>query len=281
MGRFGTRALGVCASFVALIFVLSAPRVADAQAVSGTLLGTITDEGGLPMPGAAVTITETSTNISFNSMTNNSGFYTFPSLKDGTYRVVAELSGFKKIVRDGVIVPVNTTIRVDLRMEVGAIQESVTVVGQSPILQTDRADTGRLIESKMVTDMPLGFNRNFQNLSVTVPGVTRPHREHSQFFNSQDSLAVEVNGPPRMANNTQIEGLDNNQKTGLLQVIIPAADAIETVSISTSNYDAEFGRSGGAVTNVTLKSGTNTLKGSVFLFGNTDATNASEYFTHL
>jgi hypothetical protein len=84
-----------------------------------------------------------------------------------------------------------------------------------------------------------------------------------------------------LANNTLIEGLDNNHKTGLLQVIIPAADALETVNVTTSNYDAEFGRSGGAITNVTLKSGTNELKGSVFMFGNTEATNASDYFTHL
>jgi hypothetical protein len=255
--------------------------VAHAQAVSGTLLGSIADQGGLAMPGVTVTITETSTNISLTATTNDSGFYTFPSLKDGTYKVVAELSGFKRVVRDGIIVPVNTTIRVDLKMEVGALEESITVVGQSPILQTDRTDTGRIIESKMVSDMPLTFNRNFQSILITVPGTTRPHREHSAFFNSQDSLAVEVNGQPRMANNTLLEGLDNNHKTGLLQVIIPAADALETVSVSTSNYDAEFGRSGGAVTNVTLKSGTNQVRGSGFVFGNTDATNASDYFTHL
>ena len=94
-----------------------------------------------------------------------------------------------------------------------------------------------------------------------MPGATRPHREHSAFFNSQDSLSTEVNGQSRLANNTMIEGVDDNQKTGLLQVIIPAADALETVSVTTSNYDAEFGRSGGAITNVTLKSGTNTLQG--------------------
>src|SRR6266508_4044204 len=156
---------------------------AYAQAVSGTLLGTITDPGGLAMPGVAVTITETSTNISFTATTNESGFYTFPSLKDGTYKVVAELTGFKKVLRDGIIVPVNTTIRVDLRMEVGALEESITVVGQSPVLQTDRTDTGRLIESKMVSEMPLTFNRNFQSILITVPGSTRPHREHSAFFN--------------------------------------------------------------------------------------------------
>ena len=268
-------------AFAVLLAVLICPRIAAAQAVTGTLLGNVTDQAGLPMPGATVTITETSTNISLDMVTNDAGLYTFPSLKDGTYRVVAELAGFKKVLRDGVIVPVNTTIRVDLRMEVGALEESITVVGSSPILQTDRTDTGRIIESKMVTDMPLTFNRNFQSILITVPGSTRPHREHSAFFNSQDSLAVEVNGQPRQANNTLIEGLDNNHKTGLLQVIIPAADALETVSVSTSNYDAEFGRSGGAVTNVTLKSGTNQLKGSVFIFGNTDATNASDYFTHL
>ncbi len=157
----------------------------------------------------------------------------------------------------------------------------MTVQAETPALQTDRADTGRLIESKQVTETPLGFNRNFQGILVTVPGTTRPHREHSQFFNSQDSLATEVNGQPRLANNTLIEGLDNNHKTGLLNVVIPSVDALETVSVSTSNYDAEFGRAGGAITNVTLRSGTNSFRGSVFYFGNTEKTNASDYFTHL
>ena len=172
-------------------------------------------------------------------------------------------------------------MRVDLTLELGQVTEAVTVSAETPILQTDRTDTGRLLESKVVTEIPLGFNRNYQGLLVTVPGATRPHREHSQFFNSQDSLATEINGQPRLANNTLIEGLDNNQKTGLLSVIIPAADALETVSVSTSNYDAEFGRSGGAITNVTLKSGTNDFRGSAFFFGNTESTNASDYFTHL
>ena len=90
-----------------------------------------------------------------------------------------------------------------------------------------------------------------------------------------------MNGQSRLANNTMIEGVDDNQKTGLLQVIIPAADALETVSVTTSNYDAEFGRSGGAITNVTLKSGTNPYKGTGFLFGNNEKTNAGDYFSHL
>ena len=190
------------------------------------------------------------------------------------------MSGFKKSVRDGVIVPVNATLRVDLKLEVGAIEESVTVVGESPLLQTDRADTSRIIESVHLTEVPLGFNRNFQGMLVVVPGALRMQRPHSDFFNAQDSLSANVNGQSRLANNVQIEGIDDNHRTGLLTTLIPSAEAIETVNISTSAYDAEFGRAGGAITNVTLKSGTNTLKGSVFAFGNNEKTNAPGYFTH-
>src|SRR5262249_4544009 len=159
----------------AAMLLLVHARGASAQAIKGELLGNIVDAGGLALPGVTVTITEVNTNISYTKTTNENGLYTFPSLKDGTYKVVAELTGFKKTLREGVIVDVNTTVRVDLKMEVGAIEESITVQGESPVLQTDRTDTGRVIESKMVTDLPLLFNRNFQSLYVTVPGATRPH----------------------------------------------------------------------------------------------------------
>ena len=271
----------IAAALAIAISVVALPATAAAQAVTGTLLGNVTDSSGAPIPGATVTAIETQTNISRTAISNESGNYIFSSLRSGTYTVNAEVQGFRKVVRENVRVDVNTTMRGDLTLELGQVTEAVTVSAETPILQTDRTDTGRLLESKVVTEIPLGFNRNFQGLLVTVPGATRPFRPHSQFFNSQDSLSTEINGQPRMANNTLIEGLDNNQKTGLLSVIIPAADALETVSVSTSNYDAEFGRSGGAITNVTLKSGTNNLRGSAFFFGNTEATNASDYFTHL
>ena len=257
----------VCGMAAMLTALLAMPTLASAQAVTGTLLGNITDSSGAAVPGATVTAIETQTNINRTTVSNETGHYIFSSLKNGTYTVEAEVQGFRKVIRQNVRVDVNTTMRVDLTLELGQVTEAVTVSAETPLLQTDRTDTGRLLESKVVTEIPLGFNRNFQGLLVTVPGATRPFRPHSQFFNSQDSLSTEINGQPRMANNTLIEGLDNNQKTGLLSVIIPAADALETVSVSTSNYDAEFGRSGGAITNVTLKSGTNDFRGSAFFFG--------------
>ena len=148
----------------------------ERQRPKGTLLGTVTDSTGASVPGATVTVTEVQTGISRSVTTNASGNYVFSNLKDGVYRVEAELSGFRKTVRENVRVDVNTTVRVDLTLQVGSLNEAVTVVQEAPPLQTDRADTGRIIESKQVTEMPLSFNRNFQGLLVTVPGATRPFR---------------------------------------------------------------------------------------------------------
>jgi hypothetical protein len=249
-----------------------------AQAVLGTLLGNLTDTSGAAVPGATVTITETQTNFTVTAVTNESGVYRFPNLRAGIYKVEAELSGFRKTVRDGVEVDVNTTVRVDLALQPGELTETVDVSAETPPLQTDRADTGRIIQGEQIAAMPLGYGRNFQGMLANVPGASRPFRPHSVFFNSQDSLSSNVNGQSRLANNVQIEGVDDNQRTGLNTVLIPSAEALETVSVSTSNYDAEFGRAGGAVTSVTLKSGTNQLKGSAYWFGNTDKTQAINAF---
>src|SRR5204863_1863645 len=121
--------------------------------------------------------------------------------------------------------------------------------------------------------------RNFQGLLNLTPGTTRSFRPHSQFFNSQDSLATQVNGQSRLANNVQFEGVDNNHRTGLLTVLIPPIEALQTVDITTSNYEAELGRAGGAVTNIMLKSGTNNLHGGIYEFHNNSQLNARDTFS--
>lgn len=254
---------------------------AAGQAANGTLLGGVRDESGSAVPGATVTAIEVRTNIGRTVVSNEQGNYIFPNLAPGVYRVEGELAGFKKFERGGVDVKVNTTVRVDIALSVGSVSESVTVAAETPVLQTDRTDTGRIIDGEQIAQMPLAFNRNFQGMLVTVPGATRPVRPHSEFFNSQDSLSSNVNGQSRLANNVQLEGTDDNHKTGLLTVLIPSAEAIDTVAVTTSNYDAEFGRAGGAVTNVTFKSGTNEFKGTLSAFGNTEATVARNAFSSL
>lgn len=268
-------------TLIAVFGILLMPRHAAAQVAVGTLLGNVQDDTGGAVPGATITATETRTNINRTAVSNAAGNYTFNNLAPGVYRVEAELVGFRKFARENVEVSVNTTVRVEIVLGIGELEESVTVTGEAPMLQTDRTDTGRIIESTQITQLPLGFNRNFQALLITVPGASRPFRPHSEFFNSQDSLSTNVNGQSRQVNNVQLEGADNSDNGGSLAFYIPSAEAIDTVSVATTNYDAEFGRAGGAVTNVTLKSGTNNFNGSLFTFGNTEATVARNPFTTL
>src|SRR6267378_1806597 len=223
------------------VLLFSSPGVLG-QAVNATLLGTVTDASGAVVAGAKVNATEIKTGVSHSTTTNDSGNYEFANLPPGQYEVATEKQGFKKAVRSGVDVVVNTDTRVNLALEPGAISESVVVSAETPILQTDRADVGAKIDSRQVVDLPIGNNRNFQNLLNLVPGTTRAHRVHSEFFNAQDSLSTEVNGQTRLFNNLQLEGVDDNERTGLLQIYIPPAEAIQTVDVSTSNYAAEFNR---------------------------------------
>jgi hypothetical protein len=266
---------------IAVFFtVFTLPSLVWGQAVKGTLVGTITDSSRAVIPGVTVTINEASTNLSRSTKTNDVGYYAFPMLEPGSYTVEAELAGFKRVVRGGVAVSPNTTVRVDLAMSVGEVADTMTVEGAPPILQTDRVDIGMKIEGRQLEDMPLGFNRNYQSLLSLLPGVGRAERPSSQFYNSQDSLANRANGQSRQGNNFQLEGLDNNWDEGNLTALVPPIEAIATVDVTTSNYDAEFGRATGAVTNVTLRSGSNNLHGSVFAYNRVSALAARSAFAH-
>jgi hypothetical protein len=248
------------------------------QAVNATLLGTVTDSSGGVVPNARVTITEVNTGISRSSQTNESGNYTFPDLAPGQYAVGVELQGFKKENRKDIALAVNTSTRVDIQLVPGNMTETVEVTGAPPLLQTDRADTGAQLEVVQTASLPLGTQRNYQSLLNLVPGTTRASFQHSQFFNAVSSLQTEVNGQMRQGNSYQIEGIDNNERTGLLQIMVPPIEAIQAVDVSTSNYEASLGRASGANTNVVLKSGTNEFHGAGYEFLRNSAFNARNFF---
>lgn len=259
--------------------LLSSSRTTFGQAVSATLLGTVSDASGAAVPKVKVTIAAPATGATSSVETNSSGNYTFPDLTPGIYSITGEAQGFKREVRASVDVIVNSTTRVDLVLQNGSVTETVTVTDAPPVLQTDRADVSFKLEAQEVEDMPLAVNRNFQGLLNLIPGSTPATFEHSQFFNAQGSLQTRVNGVPRQGNSYQIEGIDDTERTGLLQIIIPPAEAIQTVDISTNNFEAELGRATGAVTNVILKSGTNDYHGFAEEFLQNQAFNAKNYFS--
>ncbi len=264
-----------------LLFVLasvSALPVMLAQAVSGTIVGTVVDATGSYVANAQVSIVLTGQGTVHTAITNESGNYTEPDLPPGVYTVTVTASGFKKIARENITLETNTTSRVDVTLAAGSTSEEVTVTSAPPSLQTDRADISTTISQRQIADLPLSSGNNFQSLLNTVPGIAPVVFNNSQFFNANNDLSVNANGQSSYVNLYQIEGIDDDQRTGIHIIIVPPAAAIQNVDITTNNFEAEFGRAVGTVVNVTLKSGTNQIHGSVFQNMENNGVNARNYF---
>lgn len=270
----------LCAIGATCVFVLLAQVSANSQAVNGTVVGNVTDSTGAILPGAAVTITDIGTNTTRSITTDANGYYAFPSLPPGNYKVKVEKQGFATVERSGVPLAVNSTVRVDLSLQPGQVSETINVASTIPLLQTDTAKTGATLSAAQASQLPLGNNRNFQNLLNLVPGATRSEFNHSRFFNPQNSLNNQVNGSSSLSNNFQFEGVNDNERTGLLQVYIPPVEAIQEVDVTTSNYDPEQGTALGAVTNVIFKSGTNQFHGSLYEIWRGNRLDARNFFDY-
>ena len=269
----------LCLLGMLLLFMAGLGTTAWAQAVNATLLGTVTDASGAVVPNAKITVTETQTSVVHGTQANESGNWMVPNLPPGVYAVSVEATGFKKETRRDVTLAVDTTTRVDTQLTPGNVTETIEVTGAPPLLQTDTATTSTQISNTVLANVPLvSSNRNFQSLLNLAPGVAPVTEQHSQFFNASSSLQTEVNGQARQTNNTMIEGTDDNERTGLLQIYIPPIEAIQTVDVSLTNHDPEMGRATGAVVNVVLKSGTNQIHGGAYEFLQNSDFDARSFF---
>ena len=248
------------------------------QAVSGTILGTVSDPTGATVPNAQVTIVLTGQSAAHNVVTNDSGNFTQPDLPPGIYAVTIVAPGFKKESRENITVETNTTTRVDTVLSTGSTSETVTVTDAPPQLQTDRADISTTLEATQISNLPLSSGNNFQSLLNTVPGMAPVVFNNSQMFNPNNDLSTNANGQSSYVNLYQIEGIDDDQRTGIHIILVPSASAIQSVDITTNNFEAEFGRAVGTVVNVTLKSGTNHFHGSVFQNMENNGVNARNFF---
>ena len=254
------------------------PVLGLAQAVSGTIVGTVTDPSGAVVPNAQVTITLTGQEAVHTSVTNDSGNFTEPNLPPGVYTVSVTAPGFKKDTRQNIVLDTNTTQRVDVGLVTGSTTETITVNTAPPLLQTDRADISTTISAAQIADLPLSSGNSFQSLLNTVPGMAPTVFNNSQFFNSNNDLSTNANGQSSYVNLYQIEGIDDDERTGIHIILVPPAAAIANVDITSNNFEAEFGRAVGTVVNVTLKSGTNKIHGSVFQNMENNGVNARNYF---
>ena len=273
-----TNAARFAAVFVIAICAIMAPRL-DAQVRFGSIVVAVTDQSGGAVPGAEVTVTQTDTSLTRTAVSNDVGIATLASLPPGPYSVRVNISGFKEFVTTGVMVSEDSIIRVGSVLDVGQVTDTVTVSAGVAVLQTDRADVRTEIPTTQLENLPVPVGRNYQNLFVTVPGISPPENMHSVAVNPARGLAFSSNGTTRNANAIRIEGaISNNLWLPHVAAYVPALEAIESVGVTTSTFDADQGLSGGMSANVLIKSGTNQLHGSVFEYFFNEAMKSRPYF---
>jgi Carboxypeptidase regulatory-like domain len=253
--------------------------IARAQVVSGEITGIAADSSGAVIQGATVIATNVQTNVATQVETNSSGVFRVFGLIPGNYTLTLEKPNFKKFVRENVAVSVDTVVRVDPTLQLGEITESVTVTGAAPMLKTDKADVSETIGTRQVEDLPT-IGRNITRLVQLAPGAVQNSSQLTGWpENAGEDFRVNINGQRDGNSNRQLDGVDNNETIQGLSMIVPSADSVQEVKITTSNYDAEFGQVAAAVIQVSTKSGTNDLHGSLFEFYRSSGLFASDPFT--
>ncbi len=254
--------------FLALcLLISSSSTLALGQILYGSLTGNVTDASDAAVPGANVSITNKQTGATRSSATNDAGAYNIPTLQPGLYTVKITKDGFRTVVQDNVEILVNSTARVDLKLQLGQVAETISVEANAAALQTDRAEVKAEITSKTLTELPVTNGRNYQSLFITIPGISPPQTPHSVPSNPSRAMSWTTNGNNTAANNTRIDGASaTNVWLPHIASYVPALESIDTVNIVTNSFDAEQGLAGGAAVNVTIRSGTNDLHGALFHF---------------
>src|SRR5262245_1988424 len=254
---------------LSLMIVCAFAVFAMAQAVYGSIFGTITDARGSGVPGATVTITNTGTNVSETVKTNSSGYYSQTRLIPGRYSVKIEAGGFKTALVETVVVSVDTASEAKVVLQPGEISEQITISASAPTLMTDRSDVSVIFENRQVTDLPV-LDRNFTKFILLTPGAQQLGWQQTSAENPQGSTQTMVNGQHFSGTAFQLDGTENRDPILGLIVINPNFESIGETKITSQNYDAEFGQANAGMVVVSTKSGTNGLHGAAFLFRQND-----------
>ena len=260
-------------------FLFVPAHAVNAQVLYGSIVGNVTDAQGASIPAATVTVTSKETNLTREVVTNETGAYNVANVPPGTYDVRVVLEGFREYQQTSVPVAAGQISRVNAKLELGALTETVTVASNAELLQTDKAEVRSVIRSEEIVNMPLNQYRNYQALLNLVPGTTPATFQNSQVDTPGRALTTSVNGMNRNNNNTRIDGASSVNLWLPHHVgYVAPAETIETVNVATNNFDVAQGMAGGASVTLVTKSGTNELKGSAFMFRTQDEFNARSFF---
>ena len=258
------------------VFLAVCAWQAFAQIDRGAIVGTVQDASGAVLPKATVTVTNKATGVALTTPANEAGEYQVLALIPGTYSVKVSAPGFETAVREDIVVHVQDRLSLNFTLKVGSASERVVVTEAEPLLQTQTADIGNVIDTGRINDLPLN-GRRYADLALLEPGVNKFYAANNP---APDRFSA--NGNLELQNNFLVNGIDNNSWSENLQefsvqVVQPPPDAIQEFRVQTRTYDSEFGNSAGAVINVAIKSGTNAYHGNLFEFMRNAALNANQW----
>src|SRR5262245_21079561 len=251
------------------------------QALSGTIVGTVTDQTGAVIPGANVRLVNEGTQFTRTALTNASGQYVAYSVPTGGYTITVEHAGFQKLVRTGIRLTAADTLTVDLPLTLGSVEQTVQVTSETPLLQSQTAAVSSLVTNQQMLEMPMN-GRTFTSLLKLSPGAytgSSANLTNSPYAMRGD-VNISVNGSSAQNNSFLIDGMVNRNLWLSTLIMVPTVDSIQEVRMLTSNYSAEYGAAAGAVTIVQTKSGTNKLHGSAYEFLRNDKLDANSFFNN-
>jgi hypothetical protein len=271
------QSLGLGLVVMALVALLCGANAVWGQDVTATITGTVTDPSGAALAGAIVTAKETDRGTIWTAQTNEAGIFSLLRIPIGTYELKAEIKGFKTAVHPPFTLDLNQTARVDFKMAMGQVTETIEVTSEAPLLQADSAAVGTIIDAATNEALPLA-TRNYVQLTLLAPGAVTPKPGSFNTGNNVgDGGRPFINGNREQSNNFLLDGMDNNQVSDNLLGYTPAPDAIQEFNLITQNASAEFGNFQGGIISTSLKSGTNQFHGDIWEFFRNDKLNANNW----
>ncbi len=247
------------------------------QQITAAITGTVEDSAGAALNDATVTASDTERGTSSTTKTTQGGVFNFTNLPIGTYEVKAEAAGFDTAVQPPITLVLNQVARLDFKMKVGAVTNTVQVSSEAPQLQADTTQVSTLIDSNTITGIPLA-TRNYVELTLLAPGSVTP--DNSTFNNGDNTNSggrPSINGHREQSNNFILDGMDNNQTSENDLAVTPSPDSIQEFNVITSNAPAEFGNFSGGIINASIKSGTNQFHGDAWEFFRNNVLNANQW----
>ncbi len=270
----------LCAAVIAILV----PGPAAAQTSAGSISGLVADSSGAVIPGVQVEVTDIDRNVSFETSSNEAGFYFVTPLPPGRYRITAQTDGFRRFVLEPFPITTQQKANLNIELELGQVTESVTVTGSAQLIETTNSTLSGVVENQQIMDLPLN-GRNVYSLAALTPGVfgRRPASGiSSEGFHSIGIFTV--NGGRDSSNAVMMDGvpvtMNSNTNNMNANSALPTIEGIEEFRIQTNSYSAEYGRSGGGVLTLSTKSGTNQLHGSIFNFLRNNKMDANNFFAN-